>query len=156
MPESTTTPPSPQPTTIIDDTTPSFTTGTPQNPCENCHLTGKPGVPQADRVHNEMARYCMLCHSVNHETHPMPDDGVACSGCHGESAAVPTLEEGAARCGKCHNYPDPLTPSNGNLILVHRPRDVGCPSCHGGNVMDIHLSGKNVHIEDMLKRIGQP
>lgn len=150
-----TTTPAPQPTTQVEDTVPGFTVGVLQNPCENCHLTGKPGVPQAVRVHKEMARYCLLCHSINHKTHPMSDAGVECSDCHGKSAAVPTPEEGAVRCGKCHNYPDPLTPSNGNLIIVHRPRGVGCPTCHGGNVMDIHLSGKNVKIEDMLQRLGR-
>jgi hypothetical protein len=133
----------PQP--AVEPPVENTTLGPPQNQCENCHLTGKPGVPQAVKVHSEMGRYCLRCHHINHTTHPMPEEGVACRACHGDTVAVPTAEEGG---------PNPLTPSNGNLIVVHRPRGVGCPNCHGSSVMDIHLSGVNVHIEDMLKRLG--
>ncbi|RZN15559.1 MAG: hypothetical protein EF812_02150 [Methanosarcinales archaeon] len=135
----------------IPSSTTTSQTDTTYNSCENCHLTDKRSIPQADSLHNEMARYCMLCHTIEHNSHPMEDEGVSCNDCHGEKGAVPTLEEGAVRCGKCHSYPDPIETCNGNLITVHRPRGVACSNCHGDDVLAIHLSGKNVYIEDMLQ-----
>ncbi len=137
--------PAPKPTT-----TPSLATQTPANRCENCHMKNKPGVPAATTVHNNMSRYCLYCHTIDHNTHPMPEDGVPCKSCHGEEQTVPSIEQMTTNCGNCHNYPDPLKRSNGNIVTIHRPRNVSCIECHGNNVIEIHLHGKNVNIEEML------
>ena len=134
-------------------TTPDLVTQTPTNTCENCHMNNKPGVPAAGSIHNNMSQYCLYCHTIDHDTHPMPEEGVPCNSCHGEGQTVPSIEQNTTKCGNCHNHPDPLTTSDGNIVTIHRPRDINCENCHGNNVMDIHLYGKNVNIKDMLKTL---
>lgn len=148
-------PTEPLPTPQTPTSTPGIIAQEPTNACENCHMKGKPGVPAAESVHENMSRYCLYCHTIDHDTHPMSGDGVPCNGCHGEEQTVPSIEENATNCGKCHNYPDPLRTSNGNIVTIHRPRNISCVECHGNNVMDIHLYGKNVNIEEMLKLLNR-
>src|SRR3989304_6322560 len=101
-----------------------------ENICEECHLSGKKLIPQAESI-NEHARggaYCLKCHRISHEKHPV-NDNVTCAKCHGDkSPKIPSI--GDEVCGRCHAYPDPLLPSGGNLITIHRPRGVNCISCH--------------------------
>jgi hypothetical protein len=103
-----------------------------QNICEGCHLSGKTYIPQAYDVkqHVEGGAYCLKCHKIDHKTHPI-NNNVTCEGCHGTtSPQVPEFRNGTIVCAQCHDFPDPLKPSNGNLIVIHRPRNVDCISCH--------------------------
>ncbi len=99
--------------------------------CEGCHMSGKPFIPQAESVapHVNGGAYCLACHQISHEKHPINNE-VTCEKCHGTIAGKPVYSNGSITCNNCHNYPDPLLPSKGNLITVHRPRGVSCISCH--------------------------
>ncbi len=103
--------------------------------CEGCHLSGKKIYPQAYQVkqHVEGGAYCLDCHTIDHNVHPMSprDKNVTCESCHGSaSPQVPVFRNGTISCVNCHDYPDPLKPSNGNLIVIHRERNVDCIKCH--------------------------
>ncbi len=103
-----------------------------QNICEGCHLSGKKYIPQAYEVkqHAEGSVYCLKCHKIDHNTHPINQD-VTCERCHGTtSPTVPRFVNGTIVCAQCHDFPDPLKPSGGNLIVIHRPRNVDCARCH--------------------------
>jgi hypothetical protein len=105
-----------------------------KNVCEGCHLSGKKIYPQAYQVkqHVEGGAYCLECHTIDHNVHPMSPNNknVTCESCHGASSPqVPTFRNGTI-CVNCHDYPDPLKPSNGNLIVIHRDRNVDCIKCH--------------------------
>ncbi|MGB8218057.1 MAG: cytochrome c3 family protein [Candidatus Methanoperedens sp.] len=105
------------------------------NVCEGCHLSGKKIYPQAYQVkqHVEGGAYCLECHTIDHNVHPMSpkNKNVTCGSCHGTaSPQVPTFRNGNISCANCHDYPDPLKPSNGNLIVIHRERNVDCIKCH--------------------------
>jgi len=71
-----------------------------QNVCEGCHLSGKRSIPQALAVspHINGGKYCLSCHVISHQEHPMKERGVMCENCHG-------------------NTKNPVTPvySNGNI-----------------------------------------
>ncbi len=106
-----------------------------KNICEGCHLSGKKIYPQAYQVkqHVEGGAYCLKCHTIDHNVHPMSpkDKNVTCESCHGAaSPQVPGFRNGTISCANCHDYPDPLKPSNGNLIVIHRERNVDCIKCH--------------------------
>ncbi|MCX9025353.1 MAG: hypothetical protein OIN85_04565 [Candidatus Methanoperedens sp.] len=106
-----------------------------KNVCEGCHLSGKKSYPQAYQVkqHVEGGAYCLECHTIDHNVHPMSpkNKNVTCESCHGAaSPQVPTFRNGTISCANCHDYPDPLKPSNGNLIVIHRDRNVDCIKCH--------------------------
>ncbi len=106
-----------------------------KNVCEGCHLSGKKMYPQAYEVkqHVEGGAYCLDCHTIDHNVHPMSpkNKNVTCESCHGSSAPqVPAYINGKISCMNCHDYPDPLKPSNGNLIVIHRERNVDCIKCH--------------------------
>jgi len=51
--------------------------------CEGCHMSGKSSIPQALTVkpHQDGGAYCLSCHLINHEKHPM-SNGVMCDSCH--------------------------------------------------------------------------
>jgi hypothetical protein len=103
-----------------------------QNICEGCHLSGKKYIPQAYEVkqHVEGGAYCLKCHKIDHNIHPI-NKYVTCERCHGPtSPTVPQFVNGTIVCAECHDFPDPLKPSNGNLLVIHRPRNVDCISCH--------------------------
>jgi hypothetical protein len=103
-----------------------------QDICESCHLSGKKYIPQAYEIkqHVEGTLYCLKCHTIDHKIHPI-NMNVTCERCHGnKNPQIPSISEGSNVCGECHNYPDPLKPSYGNLIVIHRPRNVDCKQCH--------------------------
>lgn len=108
-----------------------------QNVCEGCHLSGKKFVPQAFqlRQHAEGGRYCLECHKIDHNVHPMSpaNKNVTCERCHGTTAQIPKFRNGTISCVECHDFPDPLQPSGGNLVVIHRPRNTGCTQCHIGS-----------------------
>ena len=99
--------------------------------CEGCHMSGKPYIPQAESAspHVNGGAYCLTCHQISHEKHPINNE-VTCEKCHGTNPGIPVYSNGSITCNNCHDYPDPLLPSKGNLITVHRPRGVSCTSCH--------------------------
>ena len=54
--------------------------------CEGCHMSGKSSIPQALTVtpHQNGGAYCLSCHVISHQEHPMSDKGVMCENCHGK------------------------------------------------------------------------
>ncbi len=103
-----------------------------QNVCEGCHLSGKKFIPQAYDVKPHMGggAYCLICHKIDHNIHPI-DKNVTCERCHGfATPQIPVFHNGTISCAECHDFPDALRPSNGNLVVIHRPRDVDCIKCH--------------------------
>lgn len=108
---------------------------TPENVCEGCHLSGKSSIPQATKIgiHMNAGAYCLVCHNFSHQVHPMTptNKNVTCEKCHeGKSPTKPLFINGSIVCNNCHNYPDPLKPSYGNILTIHRPRNVSCITCH--------------------------
>ena len=102
------------------------------NICEECHNSGKVTAPQASTIkdHIEGGNYCLKCHAISHENHPV-EGNMTCQSCHGGfKPKVPSPENGSILCGNCHAYPDAFLPSNGNLASIHQPRGVNCVSCH--------------------------
>jgi hypothetical protein len=113
--------------------------------CLACHYNeNRLYVPQANVVagHLNGSQYCIYCHvenasklsekelfSVLHAFHTSKYQN--CSMCH------KTYTKEDVKCGKCHAE-DPFTPSNGNLLEIHSPRNVGCRDCHG-DFMKIHM-----------------
>lgn len=114
--------------------------------CEGCHLSGKKVAPQAYGIkqHVEGGAYCMECHKIDHSTHPV-NDNVTCERCHGSATTpqIPAFRDGNISCAKCHDYPDPLKASNGNLVVIHRPRNVDCTKCHVDSCLKCHAEIKS-------------
>ncbi len=110
--------------------------------CEGCHMSEKPFIPQAMSVkpHVNGGAYCLTCHRITHESHPI-DSNVTCEKCHGTTPAKPAFINGSITCNNCHDYPDPLIPSNGNLITIHRPRGITCNNCHTDQCIKCHPDG---------------
>lgn len=108
------------------------------NVCEGCHMSGKSSVPQALTVppHQNGGAYCLSCHVINHEKHPM-SNGVNCESCH-TGPEKPAYLNGSIPCNNCHNYPDALSPSGGNIITIHRPRGISCNKCHTDDCRKCH------------------
>jgi len=122
----------------ISNSTSNFTLMVPKDVCEGCHMSGKPFIPQAMTVgaHQNGGQYCLSCHIISHEKHPI-NDNVTCEKCHG-TGATPVYENGYISCNDCHNYPDPLQPSQGNLITIHRQRGISCNNCHTDSCTKCH------------------
>lgn len=114
-----------------------------KNPCERCHLSGKSSIPQALTIkpHVGGGAYCLVCHNSKgiHDKHPINKD-VTCEKCHGEknNFTIPSYIDGKIVCQNCHDYPNPLIPSKGNLITVHRERNVSCITCHANTCTKCH------------------
>jgi hypothetical protein len=102
-----------------------------QNICEGCHLSGKRYIPQAYQVKQHVggSAYCLECHTIYHNIHPI-NKNVTCERCHGLTGQIPAFRNGTITCAECHDFPDPLKPSYGNLVVIHRPRNVDCAKCH--------------------------
>ena len=64
-----------------------------------------------------------------------------CKTCHGVPPKVPKAEEGHVVCEVCHGFPNPLEPSNGNLVNIHLPRGKYCTNCHGLDLAKMHAEG---------------
>lgn len=107
--------------------------------CGGCHLSGKPFIPQAMKVngHTGGGAYCLTCHKISHEIHPI-NNNVTCEKCHGTTPGMPVFVNGSISCNNCHDYPDPLLPSGGNLITIHRERGVACTKCHTDECRKCH------------------
>jgi hypothetical protein len=122
--------------------TSNYTVLVSKNVCEGCHMSGKRSIPQALTVspHQNGGAYCLSCHVFSHQEHPMSDRGVKCEDCHGKKAnpEKPVYSNGSIPCNNCHNYPDALSPSGGNLITIHRPRGISCIKCHADNCLKCH------------------
>lgn len=102
-----------------------------KNVCEGCHMSGKGSVPQALNVkpHLDGGMFCLTCHNFSHDTHPINKD-VTCEKCHGSrNESIPVSGPNIV-CINCHNYPNPLEKSMGNLVTIHRPREISCINCH--------------------------
>jgi hypothetical protein len=116
--------------------------GTNLNVCEGCHLSGKSSIPQALTVkpHIEGGKYCLECHNFSHSMHPI-NNNVTCGKCHGDiknNIIIPRFINGNIVCNNCHDYPDALKPSLGNLITIHRLRNVSCITCHAVRCINCH------------------
>ncbi len=124
---------------INDKTVSNYTIMVSKDVCEGCHMSGKPFIPQALTVlpHENGGAYCLSCHVISHDKHPI-DENVTCEKCHGTSAKKPQYSNGYIECNDCHNYPDPLMPSKGNLIAIHRPRGISCNTCHTDTCTKCH------------------
>ena len=111
------------------------------NVCEGCHMSGKTFIPQAvtAKPHVEGGLYCLSCHNISHERHPV-EGNVTCENCHGATPSMPVFVNGSIPCNNCHGYPDPLKPSYGNLITIHRDRGVACTKCHTDECSKCHAS----------------
>ncbi|HID27630.1 MAG TPA: hypothetical protein EYP22_07430 [Methanosarcinales archaeon] len=107
-----------------------------------CHVSGKPFVPQAISLnqHTNGHKFCIICHGSH--LHRFHIDLVECSQCHGDPPTIPNMGNGNIVCNKCHGYPDPLTPSNGNLLIIHQSRGIYCSNCHGSSAIQIHIYKK--------------
>ena len=123
----------------VSNSSSNFTLMVPKDLCEACHMSGKPFIPQALTIepHQNGGQYCLSCHVISHEKHPV-NDNVTCEKCHGTGAKKPVYENGYISCNDCHNYPDPLQPSQGNLITIHRQRGISCNTCHTDNCTNCH------------------
>lgn len=117
----------------------NFTVLVPKDVCEGCHMSGKPVIPQAlgVRPHINGGAYCLICHKISHEVHPI-DQNVTCEKCHGTTPTAPAYINGTITCNNCHDYPDPLLPSKGNIITIHRPRGITCNTCHTDQCTNCH------------------
>jgi len=102
----------------ISNSTSNYTLMVPKDVCEGCHMSGKPFIPQALTVvpHQNGGQYCLTCHTISHEKHPM-NDNVTCEKCHVTGPTKPVYEKGYISCNDCHNYPDTLQPSQGTSLL---------------------------------------
>ena len=131
--------------TVENISTDNYNIYIPENVCEGCHLSGKSSIPQATKIgiHNNAGAYCIVCHIFSHQTHPMTptNKNVTCEKCHeGKSPTKPIFTNGSIVCNNCHNYPDPLMPSYGNILTIHRSRNVSCIKCHTDTCTKCHTT----------------
>jgi hypothetical protein len=110
-----------------------------QDICEGCHISDKSFVPQALSIepHKNGGFYCLKCHIISHEIHPI-NMNVTCEKCHGSDPSKPVVANKNMTCNNCHGYPDPLLPSNGNIIMIHRQRGISCNNCHADRCVKCH------------------
>lgn len=111
----------------------------PKVVCEGCHMSGKSSVPQAMTAspHVNGGNYCLICHNFSHDKHPINKD-VTCEKCHGfRNESIPVSGPNIV-CINCHDYPNPLNKSYGNLITIHRQRNISCINCHAETCTKCH------------------
>lgn len=135
----------PQTATPISTPTPIVATQTPvvapslelEIKCDMCHKNSENLTP-----HVGGGQYCEYCHGLQEKVHKIhtgeDTKNVDCSKCHGNPPTRPKPRYGLVVCEDCHGYPDPLTPSYGNLVNIHLPHGVYCTNCHGYNIYQIH------------------
>ena len=110
-----------------------------KNICEGCHMSGRRSVPQAMIIkpHLEGGSYCLICHNFSHSEHPINVD-VTCEKCHGfRNTSIPVSGPNII-CINCHDYPNPLNKSFGNLLTIHRSREISCINCHADKCTECH------------------
>ncbi len=104
--------------------------------CTLCHEQ-----PENLTEHITGGKFCMSCHGTQlHELHKK-DTELTCKTCHGRSASVgipQKLPGSEIICDTCHGFPDPLTPSYGNLITIHVTRGYTCDICHIQDLQSLH------------------
>ncbi len=123
--------------------------------CLDCHYNPKTQyIPQVDKIpgHLNATKYCIYCHvpNVKHKTKKQIDQYLAalhhnttwakegkCSLCH-KSISTENMRD----CGACHGYPNPVSPSHGNVFIIHSPKGVDCQDCHGHDFILIHYYHK--------------
>ncbi len=141
--------PTPKPTPAPVVTQPSTKTS-----CEMCHkreatanlqahvkggllVNGKPGCFDYAGKPN-LANGCHGGKTGNATVHTVHPSTVGCIVCHGKIPTIPKKGPGGTTCEECHGYPDPLKPSNGNLVDIHLSRGKDCTVCHVGEISQIH------------------
>jgi hypothetical protein len=110
-----------------------------QNVCEGCHLSGKGSIPQASNVqpHLNGGNYCLICHNFSHDKHPI-NNNVTCEKCHGSKNETIPVSGPKIVCINCHDYPNPLNKSFGNILSIHEPRGISCINCHADRCTNCH------------------
>ncbi len=104
--------------------------------CEICHEN-----PETIPKMAKGGKICSLCHGAQvHSIHEkrIQQNKTTCATCHGFPPTVPKADPGGTVCEKCMGFPDPLSPSNGNLVNIHIPRGVYCTRCHTERISQIH------------------
>jgi len=123
--------------------------------CLGCHYNPKTQyIPQVDKIpgHLNATKYCIYCHvpGVLNKTRKQIDTYLAslhhnttwakegdCSFCH-KTISTANMKD----CGACHGYPNPVSPSHGNVFVIHSPHNVDCQDCHGHVFILIHYYHK--------------
>ena len=123
--------------------------------CLGCHYNPKTQyIPQVNKIpgHLNATKYCIYCHvpGVLNKTRKQIDAYLAalhhnttwakkgdCSFCH-RTISTASMKN----CGACHGYPNPVSPSHGNVFVIHSPHNVDCQDCHGHNFILIHYYHK--------------
>ncbi len=109
--------------------------------CTLCHKQ-----PENIIKHINGGNYCASCHGIElhdlHKKSSKPD--LTCKTCHRNSTAVEIpekLQDHETICDTCHGYPDPLSPSFGNLITIHVTKGHTCDICHVQDIGSLHKQG---------------
>lgn len=102
--------------------------------CMACHKK-----PETLFKHTLGGNYCPACHGTQlHDLHK-EENGLDCKTCHGdEGKKLSKLPGYTIVCDSCHGYPDPLSPSYGNLITIHVARGHDCDICHIQDITSLH------------------
>jgi hypothetical protein len=105
--------------------------------CRICHKA-----PETLVNHALGGNYCTACHGTDlHDLHKK-ENGYDCRTCHGNEEKIPEKLSGHTMvCDSCHGYPDPLSPSYGNLITIHVARGHTCDICHIQDLQSLHQIG---------------
>jgi|Deesub1362B_J571_1020462.scaffolds.fasta_scaffold00096_85 cytochrome c553 len=117
--------------------------------CLNCHYNkDRTYVPQADVIagHLDASDDCIYCHvedaseksneQIVTDIHTLHGEIYNdCFTCHQTDISI------KPHCGQCHAE-DPLKSSNGDVFVIHTPRNVGCTGCHGDDFLRIHQHSK--------------
>lgn len=141
--------PTPTPTPTGTITTTPVTNISTQIPtaesikCELCHKN-----PQNLTQHVNGGKYCINCHgTLVHNIHMGAGTvRLDCLTCHGFPPTIPTVKKAEIpghyiACENCHAAPpNILSPSYGNLLVIHLSRGKYCINCHGTIIGAIHAT----------------
>lgn len=108
--------------------------------CEICHEN-----PETLPKMAKGGKLCSLCHGAQvHSVHEkgLQQNKTTCKTCHGFPPTVPKADPGGTVCEKCMGFPDPLSPSGGNLVNIHLSRGIYCTRCHTDKISQIHSKAK--------------